>query len=184
MQRSRITDLGRSALALFALAGCGLASGNAHAQSANLSTSQGAAQATIVAPLRITAGTALRFGQFANATTAGTMTIDPFGAVSTTGGMIGANTFAQTGTGRGNATFSVTGNPNAAVGITVSTNVQVASGINRMSVTGFTGNVANSAIVLDASGAYTLTVGATINVNANQAPGTYSGTYVLTVTYQ
>lgn len=184
MRRLRITDPRRAALALCALAGCGMEAGDAFAQSANSSTSPGAAQAAVVAPLQITAGTNLRFGQFANATTAGTITIDPFGTVSTTGGMIGANTFAQTAAGRGNATFRMTGNPNATVGITVSTNVQVVSGINRMSITGFTGNVANSAIVLDATGAYTLAVGATINVNANQAPGSYSGTYILTVTYQ
>lgn len=184
MPRSPITELRRTLPALGALAGCALFGSTAQAQSANTATSQGTAQASIVAPLKITAGTSLRFGQFANATTAGTITIDPFGAVTTAGGMVGANTFVQTGAGRGNATFSVTGNANAAFGVTVSANVFVASGANRMNVTGFTGNVANSAAVLDAAGNYTLNVGATINVNANQAVGTYSGTYVLTVTYQ
>ncbi len=184
MPRSTTTDPARAVLALCALAGLGVSAGAARAQPANSSVSQGAAQAAIVAPLKITAGTMLRFGQFANATTAGTLTVDSTGAVSTTGGMIGANTFAQTGTGRGNATFSVTGNANAAFGVTVSTNVQLANGANRMAVTGFTGNVANSAAVLDATGNFTLNVGATLNVAANQAIGTYSGTYVLTVIYQ
>ncbi len=171
-------------LALCALAACALGPGGAHAASANASATQGTAQAAVVVPLKITAGTSLRFGQFANATTGGTLTIDPTGAVSTTGGMVGANTFTQTGTGRGNATFSVTGNPNAAFGVTVSTNVQLVNGVNRMAVTGFTGNVASSAAALDATGNFTLNVGATLNVAANQAIGTYSGTYVLTVVYQ
>lgn len=171
-------------LALCALAGCALGSTSALAASGNASAMQGTAQAVIVVPLKITAGTSLRFGQFANATTGGTLTIDPTGAVSTAGGMVGANTFTQTGTGRGNATFSVTGNPNAAFGVTVSTNVQLANGANRMSVTGFTGNVVGSAAALDTTGNFTLNVGATLNVAANQAVGTYSGTYVLTVVYQ
>uniref|UniRef100_UPI0025FBD785 DUF4402 domain-containing protein n=1 Tax=Novosphingobium sp. TaxID=1874826 RepID=UPI0025FBD785 len=58
------------------------------------------------------------------------------------------------------------------------------NGVNRMAVTGFTGNVASSAAALDATGNFTLNVGATLNVAANQAIGTYSGTYVLTVVYQ
>lgn len=170
--------------ALCALAVCALGSTGAHAASANSSATQGTAQAAIVVPLKIIPGTSLRFGQFAAATTSGTLTIDPSGAVSTTGGMVGANTFTQTGTGRGNATFSVTGNPNAAFGVTVSTNVQLANGANRMPLTGFTGNVINSAAALNATGNFTLNVGATLNVAANQAVGTYSGTYVLTVVYQ
>ena len=34
------------------------------------------------------------------------------------------------------------------------------------------------------NGAFALFVGATLNVNANQAPGTYSGTWTLTLDYQ
>lgn len=167
-----------------ALAACAFVPAEALAASGNSSAKQGTAQATIVAPLTITAATSLRFGQFAHATTSGTITIDNLGTVTTTGGMVGANTFTQTGTGRGNATFSVTGNANAAFGVTVSPNVRIFNGANQMAVTGFTGNVVNSAAVLDATGNFTLRVGATLNVSANQAVGNYSGTYVLTVTYQ
>lgn len=34
------------------------------------------------------------------------------------------------------------------------------------------------------NGAFALFVGATLNVNANQAPGTYTGTWTLTLDYQ
>lgn len=184
MQLSRTTDLHRVLPALGILAGCLACGSTARAQSANTSSAQGAAIATVVGPVKVTAGAGLRFGQFVSPATAGTITIDPFGTVTTSGGMVGADAFSQTGAGRGNATFAVNGNVNAAFSVKISNNIQLASGANRMKVNVFTGNVVGGAGVLDASGSYTLTVGATLSVNANQPVGSYSGTYSVTVTYQ
>ena len=42
----------------------------------------------------------------------------------------------------------------------------------------------NIARILSPSGAFDLRVGATLTVNPNQAPGTYSGTYIVQIQYQ
>ena len=42
----------------------------------------------------------------------------------------------------------------------------------------------NIARIISASGAFDLRIGATLTVNANQAPGTYSGTYRVQIQYQ
>lgn len=86
-------------------------------------------------------------------------------------------------TGRpGNAgTFTVTGNPNTAVTVTLPSTITLSGPGSPMTVNNFSSSPTTP--VLDANGNMTLRVGARLTVGANQAPGTYNGTYNLTVSY-
>lgn len=84
-----------------------------------------------------------------------------------------------------NANWSVTGVPGAFYSITLPDNgaVSVTAGAEAMSVTGFTDSLSPSQQRLDATGNGSFGVGATLQVSANQASGTYTGTYLVTVAY-
>jgi len=82
------------------------------------------------------------------------------------------------------ASFSVTGDPAATYAITLPGNGTVAltSGANTMAVNSFTSSPASTG-QLGAGGSQTLSVGATLSVGNNQASGTYSGSFAVTVEY-
>lgn len=50
--------------------------------------------------------------------------------------------------------------------------------------TAFTTNPRNYQVQGQASGAFEVTVGATLDVNANQAPGLYTGNWTITLNFQ
>jgi hypothetical protein len=152
----------------------------------NSTNATGSAQVRVIVGAKIVAGNDLRFGQFMQPTSQGVMTIDANGSVSATGGMTNAYTITQTGTGRGPATFTVNGAPNQTFTINTPNpnSVTLTSGANSMTITKFSDNVPQPRGTLDASGKYTVSIGAALKVNANQAVGTYTGTYSITVTYQ
>ena len=114
-------------------------------------------------------------------------TVQPFGrdgivTVRTDGATINNGTH---NTLAGNpATWSVTGVPGAPFGITLPTNsVTITNngpGGETMAVTSFTGS---GNLSFDPAGNASFNVGATLNVNALQADGTYTGTYNVTVAY-
>jgi Domain of unknown function (DUF4402) len=165
---------------LLAVAASSLAPGAAIAAPAT-----GFAQANVVTPGAIVPLNVLRFGQFLQPTTAGTLTVDIAGAVTTTGGVTGTTTLVQTGTGRGPGSFGLTGSPNRQTDIIVPTSSTITSGSQTMTVNAFTSNAnGGGKLKLDATGYQTLIIGATLNVGANQAVGSYTGTYTITVTFQ
>ena len=145
----------------------------------------GTAQANVITPGTIVPLTILRFGQFIRPATAGTITVDIAGAVTTTGGVTGTTTIIQTGTGRGPGSFGLTGSPNRQTDIVLPVSTTIASGSQTMTVNTFTANTnGGGKIKLNATGNATLIIGATLNVGANQAVGSYTGTYTITVTFQ
>lgn len=79
--------------------------------------------------------------------------------------------------------FSITGNPNAPVAITLPSSATLTGPGAAMTVNNFTRTPSGENSSLNSSGAMTLKVGASLNVNAAQAAGTYNGTYTLTVSY-
>lgn len=167
---------------LLAVAATALATGSANAAPAQAS---GFAQANVITPGVIVPLAILRFGQFIRPATAGTLTVDIAGAVTTTGGITGTTTIAQTGTGRGPGSFGLRGSPNRQVDIVLPGSSTIASGLQTMTVNAFTANTnGGGKIKLDATGNATLIIGATLNVGANQAVGNYTGTYTITVTFQ
>lgn len=146
------------------------------------STVSGSAQAVILTPLTIAPINALRFGQLTRPTAAGTVVMSPSGTITTTGGVITSTAIAQT-TPRGPGTFAVVGEAGRAFSVSLPTVVILRQGTRNMRLTAFRSNWTAGA-VFSASRTFALSVGATLNVRANQAIGTYTGTYTVTVTYQ
>lgn len=82
------------------------------------------------------------------------------------------------------ASFSVAGDTGASYTITLPSNgsVTLTSGPNTMAVNSFTSSPASTG-QLSAGGSQTVTVGATLSVGNNQASGSYSGSFAVSVDY-
>jgi spore coat protein U-like protein len=121
----------------------------------------------------------LSFGRFV-AASGGTIILSPAAARSKTGGVVllpggtvSAASFSLTETGTGKSLQWTT--------ITLPSTVTLSSGGSTMTLGNFTSNPATTFAGLTQT---VLTVGATLTVGANQAPGAYSGTIQVTVNYQ
>jgi hypothetical protein len=136
------------------------------------------ASGTIVSPIAIANAGNLNFGNVAVSATAGTVILAPAGTRTITGGV---TLPAVPGTVTA-AHFAVTGSQNYTYAITLpSTPTTVTSGANTMTVNAFTSTPTTTG-TLDGSGAQTVDVGATLNVGAAQASGTYLSATPFTVT--
>lgn len=134
----------------------------------------GTANATVIVPISISAGTALNFGTFAANSTGGTVVITTANARSATGSVaLSATTPGVAGT------FTVTGNAGSTFAITNPGAFNVTSGANTMSVS-LTGLASTGTLT---AGTATIQVPGTLTVGASQAPGSYSGTYAMAVEY-
>ncbi|MDO8771956.1 MAG: DUF4402 domain-containing protein [Burkholderiaceae bacterium] len=130
-------------------------------------------------PIAIGSSTqSLAFGSLV-AGSGGNVTVSPASVRSTSGGVV----LVPSGAGAA-AQFSVTGDPSATYAITLPANgvVLLTSGSNTMAVNNFTSNPASIG-QLSGGGSQTLTVGATLGVGSNQASGSYSGSFNVTVIY-
>jgi hypothetical protein len=118
------------------------------------------------------------FGDIAASNSPGTVVLSPTGSRLVTGG-----TFINSTVASGPAAFDVSGLPNAVYAITLPSTVTLtgASG-NSMVVDNFTSLPANTGLT-DPGGEQDLFVGATLNVDSNQAVGSYSGQMTVTVVY-
>jgi hypothetical protein len=132
-------------------------------------TASATATATIVTPISITKTVDMNFGNVAVQTaTGGTAVLTPAGSRSATGGV---TLPATTGTVTA-ASFTVNGQGAYTYAITLpSTALTITSGANNMTVTAFTSTPSATGALT--AGTQTLTVGATLNVAAAQAPGVY-----------
>jgi hypothetical protein len=146
------------------------------------STVNGAAQAAVIKPLTIVAVNTLSFGQLTRPTAAGTVVLDPAGTISTTGGVLTSTAITQI-IARGPGTFAVNGDPGRLFTVDLPTVAILRQGARNMRLSAFRSNW-TSGTAFSAAGTFTLSVGATLNVLANQTVGTYTGTYAVTVTYQ
>ena len=142
-------------------------------------TATATASSTIVTPIGITKTVDMNFGNVAiNSTTAGTVVLAPAGTRTSTGGV----TLPATAGTVAAAEFNVTGANNYTFSITLpSTSHEIKSGSNTMSVTGFTSTPTPTG-TLSATGSATVKVGATLNVSAGQAAGTYTSVTPFEVT--
>lgn len=145
-------------------------------------TATATASSTIVTPIGITKTVDMNFGNVAiNSTTAGTVVLAPAGTRTSTGGV----TLPATAGTVAAAEFNVTGANDYTFSITLpSTSHEIKSGSNTMSVTGFTSTPTPTG-TLSATGSATVKVGATLNVSAGQAAGTYTSVtpFEVTVNY-
>jgi len=134
------------------------------------------------ANLIITPSLSLQFGSMVG-TNAGTVTVDPtgirssVGVILVTGGAVQAASFNMSTTPyncNGRALPIITAGPTATLTHTTSPGIT-------MTVDTFVTSPAVGGAFSDTT---PLTVGATLHVNPNQQPGSYQGTYDLTVTFQ
>lgn len=127
-------------------------------------------------PLAIQKVYNLQFGSVAAGSIDGTVVMSPAGVRTASGGVTLSNVNHGTA-----ASFSVTGDSNATYAITLPASVVLSNGSNTMVVDTFTSEPSGTGQL--SSGSQTLRVGATLHVAADQAPGSYEGTFEVSVSY-
>jgi hypothetical protein len=142
------------------------------------SVATGSATATIVIPLEISKEVDLAFGNIAAGPSAGTITIATDGSRSGMGGvtLIEARNISSA------AHFTIVGYPSATFAITLPYVIDITDGNSAMSVDNFVSDLGPTSN-LDGNGQAGLNVGATLNVNAGQESGLYTGSFDVTVAY-
>lgn len=138
--------------------------------------------AKVIAPISIenTGSTVLNFGTVTRSSAAGTIVVTADGERSATGGasVLTSSAFSA-------APFSASGENNADFSIALPDDNDVVltreGGTETMEVTNF-GH--NSGLVLSGSGVEMFSVGATLNLDADQVAGDYSGSFSVTINYQ
>lgn len=145
----------------------------AFAQSASATAT---ATAVIFAPITLTQVADMSFGNIIADADGGTVVLVPAGT-RTLNGLL-STPLPGTVTA---ASFNVSGNINTTYAITLPATHDISNGTQTMTVNAFTSDPTPTGL-LDGAGAQTLNVGATLNVNANQAAGTYTNAAGFTVT--
>lgn len=150
---------------------------NTNAQTAS-STATASASARIVTPLEIMKDVDLAFGNIAAGPSAGTVTVATDGTRNGNGGVI----LIEAGNVNSAAQFSIIGYASATFAITLPSDIEISNGTSQMTVDNFISDLGATS-TLDGNGEATLNVGATLNVNAGQEPGLYTGSFDVTVAY-
>jgi hypothetical protein len=170
-------------------AGCAALVWAAGIGTSQAATAQTSTTATVLLPITITKTLDHNFGKFMSGVgaAAGTVEVGTDNPQSVTGGV---TTNAALGASAKAATFTVTGEPLSTYAITypAQTTLVGPGGSTPMTIGSFTeavdaGTVVGRVGTFTAAGSQELTVGATLTVNANQAPGTYAGTLDVEVNY-
>lgn len=142
-------------------------------------TASATASAVIIAPLSIAKDVDLHFGTAWRGASAGTVVVTPAGVRSATGGVT-LSALTPTFTV---ASFTIQGEPTRAITITIpTTDVTITDGTNNMIVNTFVSNPVSGNYTLTGAST-TLTLGATLNVAANQPSGAYVGSFNVSVNY-
>jgi hypothetical protein len=170
----------------------GLVASATGAMAQSSATATGTATANVIRPITLAASRTLAFGNVVPGATVGTLVIagDSAGAQSRTGGV------TQPGSQKGTVTsaqFDVAGEGSFTYTITIPTAaVTIGDGgltPDTMTVDTWTSDIATTAGAgllsgtAGTAGAQTFYVGGTLNVGVNQAPGSYTGTFSVTVAY-
>lgn len=149
-------------------------------------TKPNTASAQIMSPITLNADVPLEFGRMAVQTATGGTAVLTAAAATSPSSTDGVT--LMSGTTRTAAKYTVGGVASYVYTITVpQTAVTILSGTTPMTITDFTfASIASPSLTggtLSASGADVFYVGATLNVGAAQATGTYSGSFDVTVNY-
>ena len=156
-----------------------ISSSSAFAQAGPTSTTQGTADAIVVDSIQVTPtdGTTLNFGRIA--AEAGTVTVNANGTFSSSPAMIVDDTNI------GAASFDVTGTPGLAYSADIDTTVTLTGSLGGTMTASLTpsGTGAVSSSLDGTTGADQFSVGGTLTVANEQTPGTYQGSFDVTVRY-
>jgi hypothetical protein len=134
-------------------------------------------KALILIPLTLTKVENLDFGTVVSSSASGTVTIPPDGGVRTTSG--GVTPVASDAGVR--ATFAGAGSLGEQVGIFLSPPATITDGFGHSLPISL--NLEASTVTIDSTRAFSVGVGGTVNVAANQADGIYSGTFTVLAQY-
>lgn len=157
-----------------ALAVSGLVGGAASAYAA---TSSGTATAEIITAISIANNQDLAFGSIVPSSTGDTVAVATDGTVT-----CGANVTCVDQSTKTAGAFTVSGEAGYSYAITLpSGDVQLSNGTETMTVNNFSSNPSGTGTLT--GGTDSINVGGTLNVSANQAQGSYSGSYDVTVEY-
>lgn len=118
----------------------------------------------------------LRFGTFISPGSSGTVTVTHAGARSSTPGITLRSGSAVTA-----ASFTMTATNNWSYTINLPDTVVISSGGNTFNLTNFTCSAPLTGRLGSANNSLTFTVGATATINPNPQPGSYSGSFNVTV---
>jgi hypothetical protein len=151
---------------------------NANAQATDGATAT--AYARVIAPIQVSnvEGGLLSFGSMV--ASSGTVTVAPNGGVTSSG-----VTLVGQGTAASAAQFTVTGEPSFYYSITLPAlnTVKLDGPGVQLGASNFTTENSLTASQLDINGNDAFSVGATLYMNDGQTPGTYTGSFSVTVTY-
>ena len=173
----------RSHLALLiAWASLAALPGAAQAEPGSTTTSNGTAAATVADPMTVSRIADLRFGRFAAPTTASTMRVAPDGTVTPSAGVASSNSMVQPPDGRGPASFRVEMDDNRAFIAFIPRRVTISNGTSTMDVRNLGGRIVRVTNAGTQS-VHRVDIGGTLNIDANQEAGRYSGDLTLTVLY-
>jgi hypothetical protein len=144
-----------------------------------------ATSAHILAPITLTNKADMAFGNIAVNNTGGTVTLPAH-----TGGIIpsdrtftGGITFpAVTGT-VSDAEFTVTGELAATYAITLPTSTTISSSSYSMNIDTYLTDIGTAGTIDGTTGTQSFYVGSTLHVGSSQNPGTYTGSFTVTVNY-
>ena len=137
-------------------------------------TVNGAASVVILSVISASQTQAMNFGTVLPGAAAGVVTLSSAGAAT-------SPTLTTSGTATAGR-FTITAQGSTVLNITFGDGT-VTNGSDSMAINNFTSSSTPASNTTDASGNLTLDVGADLNVGANQAAGTYTGTYTVTVSY-
>ena len=147
----------------------------------------GNAEITIVRPLSFVIDDNLEFGTLIPGTVAGTVTLDPGGTRTATGGIV------LVGSAHKPASFAGQGTVNQRVDVSLGANSIFITGPGApMRVRSFVVGSTPTAVITTSptrfrisasNGIFAFPVGATLEVGANQAAGTYRGNWSITLDY-
>lgn len=142
----------------------------------------GNATALLITPIAIVKNVDMDFGNLAvSPSLSGTVVLTP-SSTRSTGGSGGVTLPATTGTISA-ADFTVSGQPGYTYTITLPTSATLSDGSGHtMVVNTFTSNPNSTGTLSAGAGTQDLTVGATLNVDAGQIPGTYTNSSAVPVT--
>jgi hypothetical protein len=132
------------------------------------------ASATIVTPISISKNTDMNFGNVATDGSVGTVVLTPAAGRTPSGGV----TLPATAGTVTAASFTISGSGSYTYAITLPSSVIITSGSDQMTVDNFTSTPGTT-------GTLTITIGATLNLVASQAEGTYTSDtpFAVTVNY-
>jgi spore coat protein U-like protein len=123
----------------------------------------------------------LAFGTIIPGSSTGTVTIVPSTAARSYSGSVQLVSSIS-----GPAAFTVSGTPNSSYSVTLPENdrITISNGSDTMEVNSFSISRSSGSSTLGNDGLASFRVGGKLEVEANQPPGNYTGTFAVTVAYQ